>query len=331
MASTKLPARLLDTSAVPALTVTGDLTVDTNTLYVDSSDNNVGIGTTSPIRPLHVHGATSGDIVFAMTNNSTGATTSDGFNLIIEGPTPDVLLRNRENSNMRFLTNNTERVRIDASGNVGIGTSSPSTLLHQKKDSSGAYVTHLIENSNSGGYANTTYRCGTAEGGVNYAPGIFFAIGPHTNDTTTPITFRNNNATERMRIDASGDLKFNSGFGSVGTAYGVRAWVNFDGNYSSDAVIEEDGNVSSVVDNAVGDYTVNFTTAMPDGHYAVSGFGTAYASTNVVAGCIVGLHTSGTGTYIPTTKTTSAVRVVFGFGNSAYLSDIRDGSIIIVR
>ena len=39
MASTKLPARLLDTSAVPALTVSGNLTVDTNTLHVDSSNN----------------------------------------------------------------------------------------------------------------------------------------------------------------------------------------------------------------------------------------------------------------------------------------------------
>ena len=37
MANTKLPARLLDTSAVPALNVTGDLTVDTTTLKVDSS------------------------------------------------------------------------------------------------------------------------------------------------------------------------------------------------------------------------------------------------------------------------------------------------------
>ena len=48
MASTKLPARLLDTSAVPALTVSGNLTVDTNTLHVDSSNNRVGIGITNP-------------------------------------------------------------------------------------------------------------------------------------------------------------------------------------------------------------------------------------------------------------------------------------------
>lgn len=48
MANTKLPARLLDTSAIPALNVTGDLTVDTTTLKVDSTNNRVGIGTAAP-------------------------------------------------------------------------------------------------------------------------------------------------------------------------------------------------------------------------------------------------------------------------------------------
>ena len=54
MANTKLPARLLDTSAIPALNVTGDLTVDTTTLKVDSTNNRVGIGTSSPGSKLEV-------------------------------------------------------------------------------------------------------------------------------------------------------------------------------------------------------------------------------------------------------------------------------------
>jgi hypothetical protein len=37
------------------------------------------------------------------------------------------------------------------------------------------------------------------------------------------------NGAERMRLDTSGNLQFNSGYGSVATAYGCRAWVNFDG------------------------------------------------------------------------------------------------------
>jgi hypothetical protein len=73
--------------------------------------------------------------------------------------------------------------------------------------------------------------------------------------------------TERVRVDTNGNFQFNSGYGSVAVAYGCRAWVNFDGNDTS--IIREDGNVSSVTDNGTGDYTVNFTTAMPDANYCI--------------------------------------------------------------
>ena len=74
------------------------------------------------------------------------------------------------------------------------------------------------------------------------------------------------NETEQMRLTPAGDLKFNSGFGSVATAYGCRAWVNFTG---ANGTIQASGNVSSITDNGTGDYTVNFTTAMPDANYSV--------------------------------------------------------------
>ena len=53
-----------------------------------------------------------------------------------------------------------------------------------------------------------------------------------------------------------------------GTAplYFARAWVKFSGEPT--VSIFESGNVSSVTDNGTGDYTVNFTTAMPDANYA---------------------------------------------------------------
>jgi hypothetical protein len=65
----------------------------------------------------------------------------------------------------------------------------------------------------------------------------------------------------------SGDLSFNSGYGSAAVAYGCRAWVNFDG--TGTPAIRGSGNVSSLVDNGTGDYTVNFATAMPDANYSV--------------------------------------------------------------
>jgi len=56
-----------------------------------------------------------------------------------------------------------------------------------------------------------------------------------------------------------------------GTAplYMARAWVNFNG--TGTVAINASGNVTSITDNGTGDYTVNFTTAMTDANYAVSG------------------------------------------------------------
>jgi hypothetical protein len=89
-----------------------------------------------------------------------------------------------------------------------------------------------------------------------------------TSDTSGQIDFQSAGST-KATIDTSGNLKFNSGYGSVGTAYGCRAWVNFNG--TGTVAIRASGNVSSITDNAVGNYTVNFATNMPDDDYSVSG------------------------------------------------------------
>jgi protein involved in ribonucleotide reduction len=67
-------------------------------------------------------------------------------------------------------------------------------------------------------------------------------------------------------IVASGDLSFNSGYGSAAKAYGCRAWVNFNG--TGTVAIRASGNVSSITDNGVGNYMVNFATAMPDANFS---------------------------------------------------------------
>lgn len=56
-----------------------------------------------------------------------------------------------------------------------------------------------------------------------------------------------------------------------GTApiYPCRAWVNFNG--TGTVAIRASGNVSSITDNGTGDYTVNFTTAMPDINFDMNG------------------------------------------------------------
>lgn len=86
----------------------------------------------------------------------------------------------------------------------------------------------------------------------------------------SPAYASNASATDdTVNVDASDNLQFNSGYGSTVTAFGVRAWVNFDGQTGTLSV-KASGNVSSVTDNTTGDYTVNLTTAMPDIDYAIS-------------------------------------------------------------
>jgi len=68
--------------------------------------------------------------------------------------------------------------------------------------------------------------------------------------------------------NASNNLQMNSGYGSDATAYGCRAWVNFNG--SGTPAIRASGNVSSITDGGTGIYTINFTTAMPNVNYAVA-------------------------------------------------------------
>jgi hypothetical protein len=79
-----------------------------------------------------------------------------------------------------------------------------------------------------------------------------------------------------MKIDSSGNLLFNSGYGSVATAYGCRAWVNFNG--IGTVAIRASGNVSSITDNGVGSYRVNFTVNMPDINYAALKWDSGYGS-----------------------------------------------------
>ena len=90
-------------------------------------------------------------------------------------------------------------------------------------------------------------------------------------------------------------------------SYSARAWVNFNG--TGTVAINASGNVSSITDNGVGDYTINFQTAMPNANYAVVG-----TSDFVVS------HIYGAATWGGTNPTASACRVATK-GTSMNLAD----------
>ena len=121
MASTKLPARLLDTSAVPALTVTGDLTVDTSTLKVDSSNNRIGVGTASPAYNLDVQSTSDPAQIRLKEDGNT-----NGF-IFKNYDGNEAQLVNADDGPMVFKTNDSERLRIGSAGQIGIGGSNYGT------------------------------------------------------------------------------------------------------------------------------------------------------------------------------------------------------------
>ena len=96
--------------------------------------------------------------------------------------------------------------------------------------------------------------------------------------------------------------------------FACRAWVNFDG---IDGVrIRASGNVSSITDNGTGDYMVNFTTDMEDGHYAATANWTNGSSNRA----------GQEGQAVPLTYRVGFVRILLGDDNA----DARDGSIVSV-
>ena len=136
-----------------------------------------------------------------------------------------------------------------------------------------------------------------------------------------------------LSIDASGNLTVPNNLSVTGTApipdalstasgsapsYSARVWVNFNG--TGTIAIRDDGNVSSITDNGTGDYTVSFTTALPDTNYCVTG----HANHNTTADNSRMFLQSMT-----SLRTTSSIRVrTRGDGGTAVDSEVVDIAII---
>jgi hypothetical protein len=130
--------------------------------------------------------------------------------------------------------------------------------------------------------------------------GVFSLVAPSTSTNRT-INLPDSNGT--VATAESTLTQFNAS-GSA-PVYACRAWVNFNG--TGTVAIRASGNVSSITDNGTGDYTVNFTSAMPDANYGFVG------TSSHAAGSTTMVVESDT-----TVPTTSAVRLyVMNAGGSA--------------
>ena len=148
-----------------------------------ASNNNVGIGTTSPNKQLHVHEPSAGSSHVAFTNTDTG-TTTEFLVGISSGEIAE--LWNENNTSMRFATNDTERMRIDNSGNVGIGTASPAYTLAVEKSVTGDWLSRIYNTATSGNPSGLLVRVDDSDStgilfGANANGSYRFVVKPDGN------------------------------------------------------------------------------------------------------------------------------------------------------
>jgi hypothetical protein len=160
-----------------------------------TSAGNVGIGTSSPANTsgytsLTVNGTTGSIIELFANGTRSMQIVSDGISSYLYGAL---------NTPMIFYTNATERMRITSAGNVGIGTTSPSSKLQIQGTGTGAWLT--INRTDSGSNIVDFTQSGTRLGYLGYIGNDLII----NNAATSNIQF-NSAGIERMRITSGGNV-----------------------------------------------------------------------------------------------------------------------------
>ncbi len=107
--------------------------ISSGKIIIDGETGRIGIGTVTPSTNLDILDT---DPVLAMHTTGGGETDADGFRISIDDASKRVTIAQKEQADLRFETNNADRMTIDNIGKVGIGTTNPVSILDITKTTS---------------------------------------------------------------------------------------------------------------------------------------------------------------------------------------------------
>lgn len=247
----------LGNAITDTVTVTAILNVDSGVLYVDPTNDRVGINDTTPSEALDVTGN-------ALISGTLGVTGNSTF-------TGDVITSIVKASGSGGLT-------IDSNAGTdvalfGAGGGSGTTLYGGLNGTTATFSGVIYADDDT--TANTPV--------ISFTGDTNTGIGRSAADTIDLVT----GGVSRAKLNSTGQQSsvipdLSGSNTNLFNEYKCRAWVFAN----SSSAVQASGNVSTITDNGTGDYTVNYTIAMPDANYAES-IGIGSPSPNVTGGTVI--------------------------------------------